>query len=55
MKLYSGIIVAIVGAVLLVLSYFLDLVDYNWFQFLSVALIIAGIALHIFVNYKKPN
>ena len=54
MKLYSGIIVAIVGAVLLVLSYFLDLVDYNWFQFLSVALIIAGIALHIFVNYKKP-
>ena len=55
MKLYSGILVAIVGAVLLVLSYFLDLVDYNWFQFLAVALIIAGIALHIFVNYKKPN
>ena len=55
MKLYSGILIAIVGAVLLVLSYFLDLVDYNWFQFLAVALIIAGIALHLFVNYKKPN
>lgn len=55
MKLYSGIIVAIVGAVLLVLSYLFDWVDYNIVQFLAVLIIIAGIGLHIFVNYKKPN
>ncbi|MBP3829309.1 MAG: hypothetical protein ILA06_03250 [Bacteroidaceae bacterium] len=55
MKLYSGIIVAIVGAVLLILSYLFDWVDYNIVQFLAVLIIIAGIGLHIFVNYKKPN
>ena len=55
MKLYSGIIVAIVGAVLLILSYLFDWVDYNLVQFLAVLIIIAGIGLHIFVNYKKPN
>ncbi len=55
MKLYSGIITAIVGAVLLVLSYLFDWVDYNIVQFLAVLIIIAGIGLHIFVNYKKPN
>ena len=55
MRLYSGIILAIVGAVLLVLSYLLDWVDNNLVQFLAVLVIIAGIALHIFVNYKKPN
>ena len=55
MKLYSGIITAIIGAVLLVLSYLFDWVDYNIVQFLAVLIIIAGIGLHIFVNYKKPN
>ena len=55
MKLYSGIITAIVGAVLLVLSYLFDWVDYNIVQFLAVLIIIAGIGIHIFVNYKKPN
>lgn len=55
MKLYSGIIVAIVGAVLLILSYLFDWVDNNLVQFLAVLIIIAGIGLHIFVNYKKPN
>ncbi len=55
MKLYSGIITAIVGAVVLLLSYFLDWVDYNLVQLLAVVLIIAGICIHIYVNYKKPN
>ncbi len=55
MRLYSGIITAIVGAVVLLLSYLLDWVDYNLVQFLAVLLIVAGIALHIYVNYKKPN
>ena len=55
MKLYSGIITAIVGALLLVLSYLFDWVDNNLVQFLAVLIIIAGIGLHIFVNYKKPH
>lgn len=55
MKLYSGIILAIVGALLLIVSYFTGLVDFNWFQFLAILLIVAGIGLHIYVNYKKPK
>ena len=55
MKLYSGIITAIVGAVLLVLSYLFDWVDYNFVQFLAILIIVAGIGIHIYVNYKKPK
>lgn len=55
MKLYSGIIVAIVGALLLILSYLLSWVDYNFVQGLAILMIIAGIGLHIYVNYKKPQ
>ena len=55
MKLYSGIITAIVGAVILILSYFLGGVDYNWVQFIAALIIVAGIGIHIYVNYKKPN
>lgn len=55
MKLYSGIICAIVGAIILILSYFTGGVDYNWIQFLGILIIIAGIGVHIYVNYKKPT
>ena len=55
MKFYSGIIVAIIGALLLILSYLLDWVDYNIVQGLSILMIVAGIGLHIYVNYKKPQ
>lgn len=55
MKLYSGIITAIVGAVLLLLSYLFGWVDYNLVQLIAVLIIIAGIGLHIYVNYKKPT
>ena len=55
MKLYSGIICAIIGAIILILSYLFDGVDYNWIQYLGILFIIAGIGTHIFVNYKKPQ
>lgn len=55
MKLYSGILTAIIGAIVLILSYFLGGVDNNWIQFFATLLIIAGIVIHIRVNYKKPN
>ena len=55
MKLYYGIITAIVGALLLILSYFAGWVDYNFVQYLGILLIIVGIGLHIYFNYRKPN
>ena len=53
--MYSGIIVAIIGALSLILSYLLDGVDYNIVQGLGILLVVAGICLHIYVNYKKPK
>ena len=55
MKIYYGIICAILGALILILSYLFDGVDYNWIQFLAALIIVAGIGIHIYVNYKKPQ
>ena len=55
MRLYYGIICAIFGALLLILSYLFGWVDYNWIQFIAALIIVAGIATHIYVNYKKPT
>jgi L-asparagine transporter-like permease len=55
MKLYYGIICAILGAIILIISYLTGGVDYNWIQFLGILFVIAGIGVHIYVNYKKPQ
>ena len=55
MKLYSGILIAIIGALILILSYFTGMVDYNLVQFIAIILVIAGICTHIYVNYKMPK
>jgi len=55
MKNFYGIITAIVGALLLILSYFAGWVDFNFVQDLGILLIIVGIGLHIYFNYKKPQ
>lgn len=55
MKLYSGILVAIIGAFTLILSYLLGGVDYNFVQGVGILLVILGIGLHIYVNYRKPK
>ncbi|MCR5779051.1 MAG: hypothetical protein K6G70_00680 [Bacteroidaceae bacterium] len=55
MRLYYGIITAIIGALLLILSYLFGWVDYNIVQFLGILLVIAGIGLHLYFNYKKPK
>jgi len=55
MKNFYGIMTAIAGAFLLILSYFVGLVDYNFVQFFGILLVIVGIGLHIYFNYKKPN
>lgn len=52
MQKYLGIPVIVLGAVLLVLSYFLDWTDYNALQFGSLALIIIGLIVHIVIQKK---
>lgn len=53
MKKYTGIIMIILGALLLVISYFTELVDYNWYNFLAFFMIVAGIITHIIVTKKS--
>ena len=57
-----GIILIVLGAVLLIISYFgakfnlgffADLVDYNWYQMISLLLIIAGIVAHIVIAKRS--
>lgn len=58
---YTGIIMIVVGALALVLSYFSDAymdsgtVDENWIQAISLALIIFGLIAHIIVSKKALN
>lgn len=54
MRKYLGIILIVLGAVLLVVSYLSkELVDYNWYQVLCLLLIIGGIITHIIVTKKE--
>ena len=54
----TGIIMIVIGALALVLSYASDrflgsgTVDYNWIQILSFLLIAAGLVAHILLNKK---
>lgn len=57
-----GIILIVVGALLLIISYFAaklnlgffaDLVDYNWYQMFALLLIIAGIVSHIVIAKRS--
>lgn len=48
MKKLIGIVLIVLGALLLIFSYFQgDLVDMNWFTITSFLLIIVGIIAHI--------
>ena len=52
-KKYLGIILIVLGALLLVLSYLVDLTDYNWYQGLCLLMIIGGIIAHIMMQKKE--
>ncbi len=55
MKNYIGIAGIVLGALILVISYFTKtLVDYNWVQILALLFIVAGIVGHIIVT-KHPS
>ena len=54
MRKYLGIILIVLGALLLIISYLTkELVDYNWYQILCLLLIIGGIIAHIIVTKKE--
>ena len=53
MKKFSGIILVVLGVLLLVLSYFADFVDYNWYNVGALLIIIIGIIVHIIVTKKS--
>lgn len=50
MKQYLGIFIIVLGALLLIVSYFADLVDLNIWNVGSLFLIILGIIAHIVVT-----
>ena len=47
LKKNLGIILIVLGALLLIISYFVDLVDYNFYNLGALLIIIAGIITHI--------
>ena len=53
MKQNIGIILIVLGALLLIVSYFADLVDYNVYNIGALVLIIAGIVAHIYVTKRS--
>ena len=51
-KKYLGAIVVILGAILLICSFFLGWNNYNGVQIGALVLMIAGLLLHIFIGKK---
>ena len=52
MKKYLGILLIVLGALLFIVSYFADFVDYNWYNVGALLLIIVGLIVHIQVSKK---
>ena len=52
MKKYLGILLIVLGALLLIVSYFADFVDDNWYNVGALLLIIVGLIVHIQVSKK---
>ena len=53
MKKYLGILFIVAGAVVLLLSYLLELVDLNPVQFTGLGLILVGLIAHIFITKRS--
>ncbi|MCD8266482.1 MAG: hypothetical protein LUC33_04935 [Prevotellaceae bacterium] len=47
---YLGILLIVIGAVVLLVSYFMEWVDYNPVQFCGLGLIIIGLVGHILLQ-----
>lgn len=53
LKKNLGFILIVLGALMLILSYFVDLVDYNFYNIGALVIIIAGIVTHIVVTKRS--
>lgn len=53
MKQNLGIILIVLGALLLIVSYFADLMDYNFYNMGALLLIIVGIVAHIVITKRS--
>ena len=53
MKQHLGIILIVLGALLLILSYVCSLEDYNFYNVGALLIIIAGIVTHIVVTKRS--
>ncbi len=51
-KKYLGAIIVILGAILLICSYFLGWNNYNGVQIGAMVIMVAGLLLHIFLGKK---
>lgn len=50
MKQYLGILIIVLGALMLIISYYADMVDLNIYNVGALFLIIAGIVAHIVIT-----
>lgn len=55
MKKYLGIILIVLGALMLVISYFVDLVDYNGYNVGALLLIVIGLIAHIQITKRQSK
>lgn len=53
MKQNLGIILIVFGALMLIISYFADFVDYNFYNIGALLLIIVGIVTHIVMTKRS--
>ncbi|MCF0198798.1 MAG: hypothetical protein HUK02_05660 [Bacteroidaceae bacterium] len=52
---YLGILLIVLGAILLTVSYFAQWVDYNCVQFTGLGLMIAGLIAHIVIARRTRD
>ena len=55
MTKYLGILLIVIGAIVLLVSYFMELVDINAVQFTGLGFIIAGLIAHILLQKYIKN
>ncbi len=52
MSKYLGILLVVLGAIILLVSYFMEWVDYNPVQFGAFGLMVVGLIAHIFLQKR---
>ena len=53
LKQNLGIILIVLGALMLIISYFADLTDYNFYNIGALIIIIAGLVTHIVMTKRS--